>query len=75
MASSESLCVSGTRLVKELTDARPETAWRYEYSPESFSTTELDFSRDICDAVCEGGQDQVADIRMTDPARHRQRSD
>lgn len=47
------IAVSGTRLVKELTDARPETAWRYEYSPESFSTTELDFSRDICDAVCE----------------------
>lgn len=47
------IAVSDTRLVKELTDARPETAWRYEYSPESFSTTELDFSRDICDAVCE----------------------
>ena len=46
------IAVSGTRLVKELTDARPETHWRYEYSPESFSTTELDFSREICDAVC-----------------------
>lgn len=46
------IAVSGTRLVKELTDARPETQWRYEYSPESFSTTELDFSREICDAVC-----------------------
>lgn len=47
------IAVSGTKLVKELTDARPETEWFYEYSPESFSTTELDFSRDICDAVCE----------------------
>lgn len=47
------IAVSGTKLVRELTDARPETEWRYEYSPESFSTTELDFSRDICDAVCE----------------------
>lgn len=49
----KNIAVSGTKLVKELTDARPETEWFYEYSPESFSTTELDFSRDICDAVCE----------------------
>jgi len=46
------IAVSGTRLVKELTDALPETKWGYEYSPESFSTTELDFSLEICDAVC-----------------------
>ncbi|KAF1041937.1 MAG: 2-isopropylmalate synthase [Herbaspirillum frisingense] len=49
----KNIAVSGTRLVKELTDARPGTEWRFEYSPESFSTTELDFSKDICDAVCE----------------------
>ncbi|MFJ3045460.1 2-isopropylmalate synthase [Herbaspirillum chlorophenolicum] len=49
----KNIAVTGTRLVKELTDARPETQWRFEYSPESFSTTELDFSKDICDAVCE----------------------
>ncbi|EJN09342.1 2-isopropylmalate synthase [Herbaspirillum sp. YR522] len=49
----KNIAVTGTRLVKELTDSRPETQWRFEYSPESFSTTELDFSKDICDAVCE----------------------
>jgi len=49
----KNIAVTGTRLVKELTDVRPETQWRFEYSPESFSTTELDFSKDICDAVCE----------------------
>ncbi|ASU38062.1 2-isopropylmalate synthase [Herbaspirillum sp. meg3] len=49
----KNIAVTGTQLVKELTDARPETQWRYEYSPESFSTTELDFSKEICDAVCE----------------------
>ena len=49
----KNIAVTGTRLVKELTDARPGTQWRFEYSPESFSTTELDFSREICDAVCE----------------------
>ncbi|MBW9335557.1 2-isopropylmalate synthase [Herbaspirillum sp. RU 5E] len=49
----KNIAVTGTRLVKELTDARPGTEWRFEYSPESFSTTELDFSKEICDAVCE----------------------
>ena len=49
----KNIAITGTKLVKELTDARPETAWRFEYSPESFSTTELDFSKDICDAVTE----------------------
>ena len=49
----KNIAVTGTQLVKELTDARPGTEWRFEYSPESFSTTELDFSKDICDAVCE----------------------
>ena len=37
--------------MKELTDAHPETDWGFEYSPESFSMTELDFSKNVCDAV------------------------
>ncbi len=45
------IAVSGTKLVKELTRAHPETDWGFEYTPESFSTTELDFSKHICDAV------------------------
>jgi 2-isopropylmalate synthase len=45
------IAVTGTRLVKELVAQHPQTQWGFEYSPESFSTTELDFSRDICDAV------------------------
>jgi 2-isopropylmalate synthase len=45
------IAVTGTALVRELVKAHPQTEWGFEYSPESFSTTELDFSRDICDAV------------------------
>lgn len=45
------IAVTGTNLVKELVAQHPETQWGFEYSPESFSTTELDFSRDICNAV------------------------
>jgi len=45
------IAVTGTRLVKELVAGHPGTEWGFEYSPESFSTTELDFSKHICDAV------------------------
>jgi len=30
---------------------RPHTDWRFEYSPETFSTAELDFSIECCEAV------------------------
>jgi 2-isopropylmalate synthase len=45
------IAVTGTQLVKDLVAQHPRTEWGFEYSPESFSTTELDFSRDICNAV------------------------
>ncbi|MBD8531914.1 MULTISPECIES: 2-isopropylmalate synthase [unclassified Massilia] len=45
------IAVSGTRLIKELVAQHPQTQWGLEYSPESFSTTELDFSKRIVDAV------------------------
>lgn len=45
------IAVAGTRLIKQLTDSAPETEWIYEYSPETFSMAELDFAKEICDAV------------------------
>jgi 2-isopropylmalate synthase len=45
------IAVNGTRLIKELVSQHPETRWGFEYSPESFSTTELDFAKRIVDAV------------------------
>jgi 2-isopropylmalate synthase len=45
------IAVSGTRLIKQLTVQRPETEWVFEYSPETFSMAELDFSKEVCDAV------------------------
>ncbi|TDR32743.1 2-isopropylmalate synthase [Hydromonas duriensis] len=32
-------------------DVRAQTNWRLEYSPETFSMTELDFAKEICEAV------------------------
>ena len=51
-AAIRGIAVDGTRLVRELAD-RTETEILYEYSPESFTGTELDFSVEVCDAVIE----------------------
>ncbi len=40
-------------LIRELAKDQPDTEWVLEYSPETFSATELDFSLEICDAVTE----------------------
>jgi 2-isopropylmalate synthase len=47
------IAVSGAELVKQLAAAQPETDFVYEYSPESFTGTELDFAQEICEAVLE----------------------
>src|SRR6201995_4606613 len=47
------IAVSGAKIVKRLADADPATEWVFEYSPESFTGTELEFARDICAAVCD----------------------
>ncbi len=47
------LAVQGARLLKEEEQKYPETAFRYEYSPESFTGTELEFALEICEAVME----------------------
>ncbi|PWG63871.1 2-isopropylmalate synthase [Sediminicurvatus halobius] len=47
------MAVRGARQIRELAEANPQTEWRFQYSPETFSTTELDFARDIVDAVTE----------------------
>ena len=48
------IAVQGARLIKQLTEeevARSGMNIRYEYSPESFTGTEIDFSIAICEAV------------------------
>ncbi|PAL17737.1 2-isopropylmalate synthase [Moraxella osloensis] len=46
------IAVEGATLLRELAKEYPETEWIFEYSPESFSQTEVDFSVKICDEVC-----------------------
>jgi 2-isopropylmalate synthase len=41
----------GARSVKACAEKQPQTEWVFQYSPESFTGTELDFSVDVCNAV------------------------
>lgn len=45
------LAIDGAKLVKELVSTIPDTEVILQYSPESFSDTELDFALEICNAV------------------------
>jgi 2-isopropylmalate synthase len=45
------MAVDAVKLIRELADAMPETRITLEYSPELFTATELDFAREVCDAV------------------------
>ena len=47
------IAVQAARCVRDLAAAQPGTDWRFEYSPESFTGTELDFAVEICNAVNE----------------------
>ncbi|MGA2569367.1 MAG: 2-isopropylmalate synthase [Terracidiphilus sp.] len=47
------LAVKGARLVHEYALRHPETEWVYEYSPESFTGTEMDYAVEVCEAVME----------------------
>ncbi len=45
------MAVSSVQLIKSLAAKQPETQWTLEYSPETFTATELDFALKICNAV------------------------
>lgn len=45
------IAMDGTTLVKKLAAAYPDQDIRFQYSPESFSDTELDFALEVCEAV------------------------
>jgi 2-isopropylmalate synthase len=45
------IAVTGARQIRDLAARMPETEIIYQYSPESFSGTELDFAVEICEAV------------------------
>jgi 2-isopropylmalate synthase len=55
------LAVEGTKLVKSLLPEMGNTRIRFEYSPESFSDTEVDYALEVCEAVMDVWQPTVDD--------------
>jgi 2-isopropylmalate synthase, yeast type len=53
------IAVRGTQLIKDLVPTLPNTEIKLEYSPESFTLTELDFALEICEAVVDTWQPSV----------------
>lgn len=47
------IAVDGATWVKENAAKQPETDWQFQYSPESFTGTELDYAIEVCDAVAD----------------------
>ncbi len=47
----KAIAVVGAKLLRDQAAAQPDTNWHFEYSPETFSTAEIDFSLEVCAAV------------------------
>jgi 2-isopropylmalate synthase len=47
------IAVAGAKVMRDEAAKRPDTDWHFQYSPETFSTAELDFSIEVCAAVME----------------------
>ena len=47
----KAIAVQGAEWLKQEAAKYPETEWQFEYSPESFSNTEMDYAVEVCDAV------------------------
>lgn len=52
-AGIREIAVKGAIQVRDLAAKAPETEWTFQYSPESFTGTELDFAAEVVDAVTE----------------------
>ena len=50
-AGVKAIAVEGATILAEQAARFPETDWHFEYSPETFSTAELEFSLEVCEAV------------------------
>lgn len=76
MAGIKAIAVNGAKIVKRCAEAAPQTQWHFQYSPESFTGTEIDYAIEVCDAVVEVWQPEPsrpiilnlpATVEMTTP--------
>lgn len=49
----KAIAVNAAKLFVKYAAMQPDTEWTFEYSPETFSATELEFAKEVCDAVIE----------------------
>ncbi|MFX0580202.1 2-isopropylmalate synthase [Nocardia nepalensis] len=52
-AAVKKIATDAAKLCLEVEKRYPDTNWRYEYSPESYTGTELSYAKEVCDAVTE----------------------
>ena len=45
------IATNGAHLIKQLSEKAKDTEWFFEYSPESFTGTELEYAAEVCDEV------------------------
>ncbi|PVZ12451.1 MULTISPECIES: 2-isopropylmalate synthase [unclassified Pseudomonas] len=49
----KAIAVNAAKLFVKYAAQQPDTEWTFQYSPETFSATELEFAKEVCDAVIE----------------------
>jgi 2-isopropylmalate synthase len=64
------IALQGAKWVREYAEVYPATDWEFQYSPESFTGTEMDYAVEVCDAVIaewkpENGQKVVINLPAT----------
>jgi len=47
------IATDGAEMVAEYAAKQTDTRWQFQYSPESFTGTEMDYAVEVCDAVCD----------------------
>ncbi len=50
-AQVKQIAIDGAKVLRDEAAKQPDVRWQFEYSPETFSTAELDFSLEVCEAV------------------------
>ncbi|MEA2696936.1 MAG: 2-isopropylmalate synthase [Myxococcales bacterium] len=66
-AAVRDIAIKGTDLIRTLAQSMPDTDVRLEYSPESFTGTELEFALDVCEGVMDtwrAGSDRKVIINL-----------
>ena len=57
----KAIAIEGAKILRDEAAKQPGTKWTFEYSPETFSTAELDFSVEVCAAVMDVLRPTAAD--------------